>query len=230
MMDQTPPGAKLYRGVYLPEGEWEIIRWMETSSQARDVDGKPTYQYKKLETAVDICRTANRLGLAVDAGAHVGLWSMHLVKHFARVAAFEPHPLHYRLLGLNVPCSRLRQYQCALGDTRSRSRLNWDPGVTGATHLTPAGDGPEVPIVPLDEYDLTPDLVKIDVEGYELPLLMGAERTLTRSSPVIVLEQKGVEARNYGRPRDEALRWLAERGWRSVKVISGDHILIRRAP
>lgn len=229
MSQPTIPGAKLYRGIWFPEDEQHMIDWMETSKHKRDVGGRPTYQYNKLEQAVNVCRAAGRLGVAVDCGAHVGLWTMHLVKVFAAVHAFEPHPLHYRLLTANVPDDNLFPYQCALGDTPSRTRLRNSGVSSGDTHLHPEGSGPEVPVVSLDQYDLTPDFIKIDVEGYELPLLMGAEKTLERSSPVVVLEQKGVEQRNYQRPKDEALKWLRQRGWRSVAVISGDHLMIRRA-
>jgi FkbM family methyltransferase len=45
-----------------------------------------------------------------------------------------------------------------------------------------------VAIKPLDDFDLTPDFVKIDVEGHELAVLAGATETLRRSTPILMIE------------------------------------------
>jgi FkbM family methyltransferase len=45
-----------------------------------------------------------------------------------------------------------------------------------------------VPVVPVDELGLTPDLVKIDVEGFELQTLRGMTATIERCRPVFMIE------------------------------------------
>jgi FkbM family methyltransferase len=45
-----------------------------------------------------------------------------------------------------------------------------------------------VPIVPLDELQLAPDFVKIDVEGFEVEVLRGMARTIERRLPVLMIE------------------------------------------
>jgi FkbM family methyltransferase len=45
-----------------------------------------------------------------------------------------------------------------------------------------------VPIVPLDELSITPDFVKIDVEGFEVDVLRGMPHTIARRLPTFMIE------------------------------------------
>jgi hypothetical protein len=45
-----------------------------------------------------------------------------------------------------------------------------------------------VPIVPLDELSITPDYVKIDVEGFEVEVLRGMADTIVRRLPTFMIE------------------------------------------
>jgi hypothetical protein len=53
-----------------------------------------------------------------------------------------------------------------------------------------------VPVMKLDDFELTPDLIKMDVQGFEPYVLQGALTTLKRSSPVLMLEVEGTAIRN----------------------------------
>jgi FkbM family methyltransferase len=45
-----------------------------------------------------------------------------------------------------------------------------------------------VPVVPIDDLTLTPDFVKIDVEGFEIEVLRGMTATIERCKPVFMIE------------------------------------------
>jgi FkbM family methyltransferase len=45
-----------------------------------------------------------------------------------------------------------------------------------------------VRVVPLDSFDLAPDLIKLDVEGFEQQALKGLDRTLNSHYPVLLIE------------------------------------------
>jgi FkbM family methyltransferase len=218
-----PARAKLVGGVWLPDTEQHFVEMMlHNKKRTRVVDGKHTYQYHKLEAAMAFVPPERRR-VAVDIGAHVGLWSMWLVKLFGHVHAFEPVAHHAVLFAWNVPAANVTLHRVALGERAGAVSLTVPPEQTGNAHV--AGDG-EVPMLRLDSLRLARvDFLKIDVEGYELPVLRGAEQTLRRCKPIMVVEQKGNDAKFYGQPRNAAAGWLKTLGARDLQTISGDHIM-----
>jgi FkbM family methyltransferase len=61
------------------------------------------------------------------------------------------------------------------------------------------------PMLPLDELELSPAAIKIDVEGSELSVLRGLSATLERSHPVLLIERS--------RDFEEIRRLLLDRGY-----------------
>lgn len=208
-------------GVYLPDGDEHMAEMLRARSRDRVVvDGKATYQYRKIAYAVELCRDANRLGLAVDVGAHVGLWSMILAKNFARVAAFEPMRDHVECLRLNCP-DNVEVHRVALSSQRDTLMVWIDRAFSGDAHVS-AVEGVKVRAAALDSYALSPDLLKLDVEGFESPVLIGAADTIMIHRPVVVVEQKGRDEELHGFPRDEARRILERWGYEVRHDIGGD--------
>jgi len=86
-----------------------------------------------------------------------------------------------------------------------------------------AGD---VPMTTLDHFGFVDvDLIKIDVEGLEASVVKGAEKTLLRCRPVMVVEQKGEDAR-MGLKRDGALGYLQGLGMKAADCIGGDYFMV----
>jgi len=42
----------------------------------------------------------------------------------------------------------------------------------------------------IDSLNLNPDLIQLDVEGFEENAIRGAQKTIMRSRPIIIIEQK----------------------------------------
>ena len=217
-----PPDAQLIGGVWLPANEKHLVEMLVQDAVRREVDGQLTYQYRKLERALALI-PADRRRRAVDIGAHCGLWSMQLVKHFAWLWAFEPNHAVARLWRWNVPGVNSVLHELALGKGDGRVGLKTYEGHSGHTQVTNSGD---IPMRSLDSFGfIDVDFVKIDVEGVEAAVCKGAEETLLRSKPVIVLEQKGEDGR-MGLKRDGALEYLKGLGAKAVDCIGGDYFLV----
>lgn len=206
-------------GVYLPPGETHLVEWM--TKMNRRVDGKLTYQLHKLEAALDLVRDFRT---AVDVGAHVGLWSMHLVKRFQRVEAVEPVAIHRELFLRNVQAGNVSLHACALGEQAGSVSMKTSPHSSGDTVV--AGEG-DIPMVRLDDLLALEDVdfIKLDCEGYELHALRGAEQLLVRCKPVICVEQKPGKAQGFGLPQTGAVAYLQSLGAKVRKEMSGDFLL-----
>ena len=237
-MKETRLG-KLVGGVWLPESETHFEDMMLRNRKGvRIVAGKHTYQYHKLEATLRH-QPADRRRVCLDIGGHVGLWAMWLTEAFDTVHAFEPVLAHAALFERNVDMRKARLHRLALGRESGSVSIAVPLQQTGGARVAtrrgnpgskynPAGASETwhgVPMVTLDSLGIEEvDLIKIDVEGFELPVIDGGRETIMRWRPNIVIEQKGNEAA-YGEPRDAAAARLKSWGMTDLEVIAGDHIM-----
>lgn len=215
-----------YRGLKLPDGETHLIEWMDRVKQYRD--GKPTYQLSKYNAALAHVR---HRGVAVDVGAHVGLWSRVMALDFERVIGFEPVPAHIECWRANLAgAENATLHEIALGDRRGTASLHTrTPGSCGDTSIArdsePANAAHDVPMAMLDDFGLEVDFLKIDNEGYEYFVVLGGEETIRRCKPVVIVEQKPGMAQRFGLEETQAVSLLESWGARQVGCISGDYIV-----
>jgi FkbM family methyltransferase len=136
--------------------------------------------------------------IVVEAGANIGALTLGLAQAVGpagKVAAFEPQPFLHRLLSANMLLNGLWNVdalQIALG--REAGTLNVQnidytrESNFGNIQLQRSGGQP-VQVQRLDSYGLVRlDLLKIDVEGMEKDVLLGAQDIIARCRPVLYVE------------------------------------------
>lgn len=159
-------------------------------------------------------------GVFVDVGAHVGRWALRLAKKASRVIAIEANPDTAAALRANVDLNgadNVTVVEMAAWDQETRLTLEDPQGrVTGGSTRVVPGDGPVV-AGPLDDVlgDVTPDLVKLDVEGADLHALRGLRGTLDRARPFLFIEDHSIYG-HYERADLEALLRDAGYQWRTL--------------
>ena len=137
-----------------------------------------------------------------DVGANCGFFGLRrcLQNLEAQVYCFEPHPRTFGVLQRNVELNglsgRVRVVQCAVGAVSGKCRIEMD--ATSSMAVLAQGRAPdgkaattvEVPMVSLDNYcrerQVWPDALKIDVEGFEVEVLIGAVECLTRVKRLVL--------------------------------------------
>lgn len=185
------------------------------------------------EHLLEAFKHVRKWDVAVDVGAHVGFFSYYMASHFAEVVAFEAAGDTFACLERNMAeFANVELYNMAVGAEPGAATVEDDPtrpGNTGSRFIRP-GQG-EIIVLPLDDFDLPAcDLLKIDVEGYELAVLWGAKGTIAHYSPVVIMEtDKKFAEQRYGAADDGAEKWLLNRGYREVAHMRPDKVFVPRA-
>ena len=127
--------------------------------------------------------------VVVDAGANIGIYSEFLARRVGPtglVNSFEPSPENFeRLQCATRKLSNVRVCQAGVGERSGKSTLYLSDklNVDHRTYSTETESRKSVPvdIVALDDYFKAGervDLIKMDIQGYELQALRGANRVL----------------------------------------------------
>lgn len=144
-----------------------------------------------------------RGGVSLDVGAWWGPWTYWLSRRSDSVVAFEPNPDAAAFLR-RVSNAKVRVEEVALSNQSGGSTLHASD-VRGrdalATLTGPKGEPGEreVPVrtAILDDYEFDDvKFIKIDVEGHESAMISGAEDTLRRCGPTVLIEiEQGLNER-----------------------------------
>jgi FkbM family methyltransferase len=156
------------------------------------------YRDHRIELA-ELRRHIRRGDVACDIGANKGSFLYWLARWSApgRVIAFEPQPdLAEALSRLCAKFSMknvIVEPSAVYSSSGSQEFFIPDGHQPGASLLKPTGQSKTIKVkaVSLDEYlseKETVSAIKVDVEGAELDVFLGAKRTLTRCTPLVVFE------------------------------------------
>jgi FkbM family methyltransferase len=127
--------------------------------------------------------------VCLDIGSHVGFWTRTLATRFNTVHCFEPNPTFINCFNMNIKNDNVILHEIGLSNKDHTASQEFNSTVM--TH-TPGN----VQCQPLDSFNLNNiDLIKIDVDGFEVEVLEGAEDTIKRNNAVVVIEMK-----SYKRP------------------------------
>jgi len=165
-------------------------------------------------------------GCFVDVGANVGLWTFLLAEKNITVHAFEPSPRPYRILKEKAEKhGDVHVYNFALGEDSYEAQLHLHQ-TSGHDSITKReGDymssQTRVPVRTLDSFNLRNiGLVKIDTEGYEVPVLLGARKTIINHKPRLIIEIH----RPYNEQAQKIITILRQLNYLWLMRFEGEHI------
>lgn len=160
--------------------------------------------------------------LALDVGAHCGIMTRRMAQDFESVVSFEP--VHTQLLMHNTSDRRnVVVHACALTDANggtvsmtTNTQNSGDNRISGE----PTGVSITVEQRTIDSFNLAGvAAVKMDIQGSELSALRGAEQTITRDHPALMLEIE-----NWDTNRNRIVQLLKTWGYVRVFTRNADNI------
>jgi FkbM family methyltransferase len=151
---------------------------------------------KKIPEAFRIINNLN-IDTAVDVGSNTGKWTYYLSKVSKNVISFEPTSLLFKLnKKLFSETKKIKTYNFALGSTNTNAIIkipndNLDEASIGKKFKSFININTEkIKIICGDKIlkNEKVDLIKIDVEGYEIEVIGGLKKTIIKNFPVLIIE------------------------------------------
>jgi len=204
-------------GYYIPDGDDPI----------HHVGGNVKEHDNKIHE--EVLKRVNRRTHMIDVGGNVGRWANHYADIFENVTAFEPADYNIECFKTNTKNkSNITLNEYGLADKAGKGKLAVAiDNHLGSTRVWPEDDG-EIVLKTMDEhnYDII-DVLKIDVEGLEIPVLNGARKTLERCSPVIIIERCVLNSEAYGYTKNDSHELLVELGYKRAVKVTRDCIYVK---
>jgi FkbM family methyltransferase len=179
----------------------------------------------------------------VDIGANVGFYSVLLARNLksGHGYAIEPTAKAFERLQANVAFNgvqdRVSTIKAAITDRTGSVEIRVIPGkeeyssLGGMHHPSVASLGFNVETVPavtlddlVEQHNIDPGFLKIDVEGCEHMVLAGARQTLLKHRPVIMTELWDPLITKNGSSSKQVIAYLQDLGYRIEDPISGAQV------
>jgi len=166
----------------------------------------------------------------VDIGANIGMITLHaraLVGARGYVDAFEPNPECCALIRTHLAINGIDNvtlHACGLSDQADELLLNLTSDHSGTATLAPVGDVKRSIAVKVGVADelLAPqppvDVIKIDVEGFELRVLNGLTRILENDRPIVITELIEAQLNRAATTVADVSAFLQSRGYAAFGI------------
>jgi FkbM family methyltransferase len=170
----------------------------------------------------------------LDVGANIGLMSCFaskVLRESGKVLAVEANPktreiLHYNLK-LNS-CNNVSVFPLGLGNEQGKALFfeNWEVNRGGASFLNQSSSenqGIEVEISTIDKLfeDQPIDIIKIDVEGFELNVLQGGIASIEKHKPILIIEVSSNREHEIGVKPQEIRTFIMNLGFYKIYKLAG---------
>jgi len=163
----------------------------------------------------------------VQAGGNAGFYVKQYAEMFEKVYTFEPDPVSFYCLNLNVTTPNVFKYQACLGNEHKCVKLNntyYSQGEGhGGSHVILNQEGSETPNFKIDDLNLSIcDLIHLDIEGFEKFAILGAIDTIVKCKPVIVIEDFAPWKERYDSNLGQIEELLFAMGYKFIDKVTGD--------
>ena len=160
----------------------------------------------------------NNWRVCLDIGSNIGQWTRPLSKKFESVICFEPNPHFIECFEKNITENNVTLWPYGLSDKEHTAHQDFN------STMLQQQDG-DIKCRTLDSFGLTNvDFVKIDVDGFEIPLLNGSRKTLTKNNAVINIEMKRDKRPDIVMECESILKEL---GYKFVQRTKSDEIWLK---
>ncbi len=198
---------------WVPSNDVHIEQWKS---------GTPFTQNKCLNKFIKYCESqTKKMKTVIDVGAWCGTWAKAIEPFAKKVIAFEPDKIHFECLQRNCTINCTPRME-AVGAQLQEVSLTED-NFTQAKRVNEKGN---IRMITLDHMAYEDvDMIKIDVEGYEMEVLKGATKTL-ESVKYLMIELNN-NTKKYGSNNVEVEKHISSLGFKVLMDHWPDKVFYR---
>lgn len=202
---------KIVKGIAVIEFDECISKWVEeTGELAHDMNALPRIlpHIKEGDTVIDV-------------GSFIGDHTIAYARIASKVIAFEPNPEAFECLEYNLRTfSNVEFRNEGLSDSIGHIKLTDVPTNAGMTYAQKSKKG--IKCITIDSMGLDKlDFIKIDAEGFEHKILKGAEETIKKFKPIMIIEINNHALLRNGTSDNDVFIYLNELGYDYKNIYPG---------
>jgi FkbM family methyltransferase len=189
-----------------------------------DLNACYTWTHTEIASVDQIVAACDRHHTMIHAGANVGAYALKFSQTFQTVYAFEPDRCNFMCLTLNtLHVPNIYPLFAALGAQSGTVRMyNPEPANCGTVAVSHKSQTGNTPMMQIDHLNLQHvSCIHLDLEGYELFALQGAQQTIARCNPIVVVEWLNHGAQ-YGYQLQDVQHLLYTWGYTLMKPVGSD--------
>ena len=198
---------------WVPSNDVHIEQWKS---------GLPFTQNKCLNKFIKYCESqTKKMKTVIDVGAWCGTWAKAIEPFAEKVIAFEPDKTHFECLQRNCTVNCTPRME-AVGAQLQEVSLTED-NFTQAKRVNEKGN---IKMITLDHMAYEDvDMIKIDVEGYEMEVLKGATKTLENVKYLMI--ELNNNTKKYGSSNVMVEKFIGDLGFKVLMEHWPDKVFYR---
>lgn len=172
----------------------------------------------------------------IDIGANIGMVSLLCAQRAGtngKVFSFEPDLYNRKKFLRNLSLNKNLNIDIipkAVGEKKGKVEMKvLSENNRGRNHVVTSLEKNAIDLITLDEFVFSKslkkiDLIKIDVEGYEMDVLAGAHKTLITYFPVLVIEVDEEHLVKYGTSAAKLTNYLENIGYNLSEAVTNKKV------
>jgi FkbM family methyltransferase len=161
-------------------------------------------------------------GVFLNVGANIGCYAFSFVNQAKEILCFEPNIEAFECLHYNLhKYKNVNLYNFAISDKDTGYEVRCENDNIGMAFIVESNNS-EFQTKTIDSLKLEElDFILIDVEGFELKVLKGGEKTISKFNPIMIIEINDHTLSRVGIHRDDIFNWLKEHEYDFRNIYEG---------